>query len=167
MAFLPRGFEPPELVERPDFRLRPITVHDVVRDYDAVMTNRGHLWDRFGDVWGWPAADLTLEQDLIDLAWHQKEATLRRSFNYAVLTPSESALLGCVYLDPPEKAGAEADVAFWIRPDAAGPGIGSPVTEAAFEAFVREWVDDAWPWEVVRYPGLDLSWADWEALPDA
>lgn len=56
MAFLPRGFEPPELVERPDFRLRPITVHEVVRDDDAAITDRGHLWDRFGDVWGWPAA---------------------------------------------------------------------------------------------------------------
>lgn len=166
MAFLPASFEVPALIERPDFRVRHITVHDVVRDFSAVMTNRAFLWARFGEVWGWPAADLTLEQDLIDLAWHQKEAAMRRSFNYAVLTPSESALLGCIYLDPPEKVGADADISFWIRPDAAQPAVGSPVTEVLFEGFVRNWVDDAWPWDVVRYPGLDLTWAQWEALPD-
>src|SRR3954451_12958698 len=166
MAFLPASFEVPTLVEPEGFRVRHITAHDVVRDYDAVMSNRAHLWSRFGEVWGWPAPDLTLEQDLIDLAWHQKEGTLRRAFNYAVLTPSESALLGCIYLDPPEKVGADVDVAFWIRPDGAGPAIGSSVTEASFEPFVRDWVAQAWPWEVVRFPGLDLTWAEWERLAD-
>lgn len=166
MAFLPADFVVPTLVETTEFRIRPITVHDAVRDFDAVMTNRAFLWDRFGPVWGWPAEDLTLEQDLIDLAWHQKEATLRRAFNYAVLTPSESALLGCIYLDPPEKVGADVDVSFWIRPDGGAPGIGSPVTESGLEPFVRRWVEDTWPWEMPRYPGLDLTWDDWENLPD-
>jgi hypothetical protein len=161
VPFLPRDFVVPTLVERPRFRVRHITVHDVVKDYDAVMTNRQQLWAMFGEAWGWPAADLSLEQDLIDLAWHQKEGDLRRAFNFAVLTPDESRLLGCVYIDPPEKQGADADVTFWLRGDADHDGLAGEL-----EAFVRSWIADAWPFGTVRYPGRDLSWAAWNALPD-
>ncbi|NHC16366.1 GNAT family N-acetyltransferase [Motilibacter deserti] len=161
MAFLPRGFVVPAPVEQPRFTLRHITVHDVVRDYDAVMSSRERLWEQFGEVWGWPAADLTIEQDLIDLAWHQKEGDLRRAFNFAVLSPDGGRLLGCVYVDPPEKAGADADVAFWVRTSEAETGL-----EAELETFVRRWLAEEWPFDAVRYPGRDLSWAEWEALPD-
>jgi hypothetical protein len=75
----------------------------VVKDYDAVMTSADRLRERF-PLWNWPPKDgLSLEEDLIDLAWHQKEAELKRSFNYVVMSPDESRVLGCVYVDPPEK----------------------------------------------------------------
>lgn len=77
MSFLPEGFEVPELLETVSFRIRTLTIHDVVKDYKAVMTNRKHLWELFGDAWGWPPEDLPLEQELIDLGWHQKEFQLR------------------------------------------------------------------------------------------
>ena len=38
MRFLPSEFEVPELLEHDRFRLRPLTIHDVVKDYDAVMS---------------------------------------------------------------------------------------------------------------------------------
>jgi hypothetical protein len=161
VAFLPEDYYVPTLVAGLRFRIRPITVHDVVRDYDAVMSSREQLWAQFGPVWGWPRADLTLEEDLVDLAWHQKEAQLRRSFNYAVLTPDEARLLGCIYIDPPVKVGADADVSFWVRTDEAESGL-----EKELDDFVREWLGSAWPFKTVRYPGHDLSWADWQALPD-
>lgn len=41
MSFLPGDFEPPKLLETERFRLRPITIHDVVKDYEAVMTSLG------------------------------------------------------------------------------------------------------------------------------
>jgi len=61
--------------------------------------------EQFGHAWGWPPAELTLEQDLIDLGWHQKECQRRSSFDYAAMSPDETRLLGCVYVDPPESAG--------------------------------------------------------------
>jgi hypothetical protein len=161
MAFLPREHPIPAGLEHERFRLRPITIHDVVKDYDAVMTSGETLRRRF-PLWGWPAPDMTLEEDLIDLAWHQKEAQLRRSFNYAVVSPDESRLLGCVYVDPPEKTGADADVAFWVRDDEASSGL-----EGELEAAVRAWLAADWPYERVRWPGLELSWEEWDALPDA
>ena len=116
MAFLPHDFVVPTLVETERFRIRPITVHDVVKDFDAVMTSAEHLRRSF-PLWGWPPEDLTLEQNLIDLGWHQKEFQLRSSFDYAVMSPGEKRLLGCVYVDPPEKIGADAEIVFWVRAD--------------------------------------------------
>ena len=61
----------PLLLETPRLRLRPLTVNDAVRDYDAVMSSRAELWECFGPGSGWPEESLSLEQDIIDLGWHQ------------------------------------------------------------------------------------------------
>lgn len=148
MAFLPEGFSVPSLLETEGFRVRPITIHDVVKDYEAVMTNREYLWGLFGESWGWPQEDLTLEQDLIDLGWHQKEAQLRLSFNYAVMSLDERRLLGCVYIDPPEDAGFDAEVSYWARRD-------GPELEEELGRVVRRWVSEEWPFKRVAFPGRD------------
>jgi hypothetical protein len=83
-----------------------LTVNDVVKDYDAVMTSLEHL----KTIWpggSWPEG-LTFEQDLIDLGWHQKEFQRRTSFAYTVVTPSESKVTGCVYINPTAKRGYDA-----------------------------------------------------------
>src|SRR3954451_18054562 len=105
MGFLPRDFQPPAGLEPARFPLRPITIHDVVKDYDAVMTSREHLWELFGEAWRWPPATLTLEEDLVDLAWHQKEGELKHSFNFAVMSPDERRLRAWCYVAPPTKSG--------------------------------------------------------------
>jgi hypothetical protein len=160
VTFLPEEFEVPTLLETDRFRMRPITVHDVVKDYDAAMTSAEHL--RSTLPWGWPPEDLTLEQDLIDLGWHQKEFQLRSSFDYAVMSLDEKRLLGCVYVDPPTKAaGFDAEVYLWVRADELGTGL-----EGALEKAVRRWVSEEWPFEKVIYPGRDLTFEEWEALPE-
>ncbi len=159
MTFLPKDFEVPQSLETERFRLRPITIHDVVKDYDAVKTSRDRLWEMFGEVWGWPPESLTLEEDLIDLAWHQKEGEIESSFNYAVMSLDEKRLLGCIYMDPSPKAGAE--VAFWVRSDETDTGL-----EAKLEEAIRDWISSAWPFEDVAYPGRDISWEELDELPD-
>jgi hypothetical protein len=161
VVFLPEDFSVPTLVAGLRFRIRPLCVHDVVRYFDAVMSSRQRLWELFGALRGWPRAELTLEQDLVDLAWHQKEGELRRSFAYAVLTPDEARLLGCVYIFPPRKAGAEAEVVFWVRAEEEEGGLEKELAE-----FVREWLDTTWPFETVRFPGHDMPWSEWRSLPD-
>lgn len=144
MPFLPRDFRVPELVETPHFRLRSITIHDAFKDYDAVMSSREHLWRRFGDAWGWPPEDLTLEQDIVDLGWHQKEFQLRSSFDYAVMAPDESRLLGCVYVDPPDREGTDADIWYWARASELASGL-----EDELAAFLHRWLAEAWPFATV------------------
>jgi hypothetical protein len=158
VAFLPPGFEVPERLETERCRLRPITIHDAVKDYDAVMTSVEHLRRLFGDGWGWPPADLTLEDDLIELGWHQVEFRRRSSFDYAVMSLDESRLLGCVYVDPPTRAGWDAEVFYWARQTELASGL-----EEHLGATVRRWIAEAWPFERVAYPGRDVAWADWLA----
>ncbi len=160
MAFVPRDFVVPPMLETDHFRLRALTVHDLVKDYDAVMTSRDHLWRMFGDVWGWPPADLTLEQDLIDLGWHQKEFQLRSSFDYAVMSLDDTRLLGCVYIDPTTTAGYDAEVCLWVRESELANGL-----DAVLLTTVQRWIAQAWPFGQVGYPGRELSWDAWDALP--
>src|SRR5512139_813525 len=160
VAFLPEDFEVPTLVAGPRFRIRPITVHDAVKNYDAVMSTRARLWEQFGEMYGWPAADHTLEDGLIDVAWRQKEGALRRSFHFAVLSTDESLMLGAIYVEPARRTGADAEVAFWVRDSEAGSKL-----EKEIEEFTREWVVGTWPFTSVRFPGRDMPWSQWRALP--
>lgn len=148
MSFLPRDFEVPAVVETERFRLRSITIHDVFKDYDAVMSSRQHLWSRFGEIWGWPPADMTIEQNIVDLGWHQKEFQLRSSFDYAVMSLNESRLLGCVYVDPPHEQGTDADVWFWARQSELSSGL-----EDTLRVFLLSWLAARWPFKVVSING--------------
>jgi hypothetical protein len=118
--FLPREFVVPTILETERFRIRPITINDLVKDYDAVMSSVAHLQASF-PLWGWPTEDMSLEFDLMELGWHQKEALLRSSFDYAVMSLDERRLLGCVYIDPAESAAADADVSLWCAPTSCRP----------------------------------------------
>jgi len=161
MRLIPLEHPIPPGIEHDRFRLRILTVDDLIKDYEAVMSSADRLRERF-PYWGWPDPGMTIKDDLIVRGWRQKEARLRRSFNYAVMAPDESRLLGCVYVDPPDKQGADADVFLWVRSDEEGSDL-----EEVLEREVRRWLDAEWPFETVRWPGRDLSWEDWDRLPDA
>lgn len=150
MVLVPPDFPLPPPPVTATFRLHPLTIHDVVRDYDAVMTSQPELWQRFGVLWGWPAPDLSLEQDLIDLAWHQKEAQRRQSFAYAVMEPTGSQQIGCAYVDPPVTSGYGAAVLYWVRTSVMDSGL-----EADLGQVLRQWVRDHWPFDRVEYPGRE------------
>ncbi|WP_151523336.1 GNAT family N-acetyltransferase [Serinicoccus kebangsaanensis] len=162
-GWLPEDFEHPTRVALPgtDLHLRPISPADTGIDMVAVMGSQQRLFSIFGPAWGWPPADMTAEEDRADLQRHADEIERHESFNYAVLLADESALVGCVYLDPPEKVGADADISWWV----ADPWVGTDV-EQALDAFVPAWVRQEWPFERPRFIGADLTWADWLALDD-
>jgi hypothetical protein len=105
MRFLPPGFDVPELLETDRFRIRPLTIHDLVKDYDAVMTSREHLWEQFGQAWGWPSEDLTLEQDLIELAGtSEKPNGDRRLLMWSCAQTSGCSSVVCISFRPRSKA---------------------------------------------------------------
>ena len=159
MPFVPRDFKVPATLETDEFRLRMLTIHDVVKDFDAVITSVGHL----KTIWPggkWPEG-LTLEQNLIDLGWHQKEFQTRRSFAYTVVSPSESIVKGCVYIDPTRKAGHDAEVYLWARQSELAGGLEDRLYEA-----VRTWVAKEWPFKSAAFPGRSIAWDAWSAIPD-
>jgi hypothetical protein len=162
VTWLPDDFVHPTRVElTTGHHLRPIRAADVDIDMPAVMGSRNRLWSIYGAAWGWPPATMTHEQDREDLAHHEAEADAHLSFNYALLDADETVLLGCVYIDPPEKEGADAEISWWVVDDQ----VGTPV-EAELDALVPRWIATAWPLERPRYVGRDLSWSDWMALPE-
>ena len=119
-TLVPDDFEVPAVLETDKFRLRMLTVNDLIKDYDAVMTSADHLQATYSQG-GWPVG-LTLEEDLIDLGWHQREFTLRYSFAYTVMSLDESMCLGCMYINPSEKADYDARITMWISRLAFGLG---------------------------------------------
>lgn len=157
--FVPSNFKVPQKLEEEKFRLRMLTVNDVVKDYDAVMTSIDHLKGVFGPQSKWPSKELTLEQDLIDLGWHQKEFQRRTSFAFTVINIDESKCIGCVYIDPTVKFGYDAEVYLWVRKSEFDTGL-DPIL---FEA-VKNWVEKEWPFKKVAYPGREIDWTTWQAL---
>jgi hypothetical protein len=141
--------------------LRPIRTSDVDLDYPAVMASQERLWSIFGPAWGWPPATMTYEQDRADLARHEAEIESHQSFNYALFDAGESRLLGCVYIDPPERRGADAEISWWVVDELVGGE-----TERALDDFVPRWVRERWPFRRPRFVGREISWPDWLELPE-
>jgi hypothetical protein len=164
MTWLPAAFTHPVRISLPDglHHLRPIAGADTAIDYPAVMGSRERLWAMFGEAWGWPAADMTEDEDRKDLFRHEAEIAAHQSFNYALFDAAETALLGCVYIDPPEKAGADAEISWWVVDDQVGTEV-----QAALDELVPRWIAEVWPFTRPRYIGRDLTWQEWLALPDA
>ena len=128
--------------------MRPIREADTPLDYPAVMGSRERLWTIFGPAWGWPAATMTYEADQADLLRHEKEIAAHQSFNYALLDAAETALLGCVYIDPPERAGADGEISWWVVDELVGSKV-----EQALDALVPQWIAADWPFEQPRFLG--------------
>lgn len=139
--------------------LRPIRADDVDMDYPAVMGSRERLWSIYGEPWGWPPVTMTVEQDRADLARHEAEAEAHESFNYGLLDRAGSELLGCVYIDPPERQGADAEISWWVTDALVGTDV-----EAALDELVPLWIARGWPFEQPRYVGREVSWQAWLAL---
>ena len=86
---IPEDFAPPARFQGAGFHLRMLSIHDVVKDFDAVMTAGDRLKGVMAEGSTWPDG-LTLEENLIDLAWHQREFTIGHSFAYTVMNDDES-----------------------------------------------------------------------------
>jgi hypothetical protein len=113
--WLPDGWQHPTRVDlSTGHHLRPIRASDVDLDMVAVMGSQERLWSIYGQAWGWPPATMTAEEDRVDLARHEAEIEAHESFNYALFDADETQLLGCVYVDPPEKVGADAEISWWV-----------------------------------------------------
>lgn len=152
--WLPRDFTPPERLETETFYLRMLSIHDLVKDYDAVMSSAERLKGTFYQS-SWPEG-LSLTQNLIDLAWHEKEFQRRTSFAYTVMARDESICLGCVYLYPSPRPDYDAELLMWVR--SSHSVLDEPLAEA-----VQLWLRQAWPFARVAWPGRSISWQEYMA----
>lgn len=74
--------------------LRALSVHDLERDFSAVMESAADI-KAANPGSSWPDG-LTMEKNLIDLAWHQREFEARRSFAWVIEDAGGSYLGACM-----------------------------------------------------------------------
>ena len=159
--FVPADFKIPTLFETDDFRLRMLSVDDVQKDYEAVIESRELLNTMFGGPW--PRVGFTLEEKLDDLERHQQEFLDRKAFAYTVVSLDEIKVLGCIYINPPQKyshipefveywkkTGSDAIVYMWVRQNEFEKGL----DEILYHT-VRDWLNADWPFRKAAYPGRE------------
>ncbi len=102
----------------------------------------------FGSTW--PREGFTLKENLADLERHQQEFLDRKAFAYTVVAPDESRVLGCVYINPPRWADADAQVRMWVRQSEYDKGL-----DGVLFREVKHWIEELWPFDTVAYPGRE------------
>lgn len=143
--FVPEGFEPPGGLSTPRFVLEPLGPQHNERDYAAWTSSVEHIHATPGFIESeWPHA-MTLAENQADLERHERDFGGRTGFTYTVLDPGDGDVVGCLYIYP-LKDGPGAQVTSWVR--AGRAELDAPLAEA-----VAAWLEDAWPFERVRYLG--------------
>lgn len=166
MPFVPDDFHAPLELTTDRVALEVLSPRHAAVDFRAIRVNADRIRHVFGPNNGWPAADLSFEQNLADLARHQDEFKRRVAFAYAMLRPETGEYLGCVYIKPIKsklerdfrKSAYQAQVFFWMAQSEAGP-----CAEQVLALLVR-WLKSAWPFAAVAFPGRLQTWDEWEAL---
>ncbi len=137
----------------------PLSSADAEPDFEAWSTSIEHLQGIFGPESNWPTTEMTLEENSIDLAWHQREHESASSFAFTVFDINDARCLGCVYLSPARKVGYEVEVFYWVRASEVSSGL-----DQTLGTYVHQWLQDVWKFDSVVFPGRDVAWDDYMQL---
>lgn len=155
---VPDAFPVPQELITPKIKLRPLTIEDVEKDYEAVMSSANRLRTVFDPGGDWPEG-LTMAQNTIELGWHQVEFQLRTSFAYTVLSLDETRVLGCMYIYPAFKSDYDVEVTMWVRESEANTGLDDHLFKT-----VDDWISQVWPFKNPAFPGRKIALEDWNLL---
>lgn len=114
------------------YRLGPLGPAQAEEDFEVVTASEAVLVGVFGS--DWPKA-LTLDENRVDMGWHDREFTAKRSFAW-IVRDGAGAYLGCAYLYPDIGATGRGQVVTWMRDM---PDRGGVLTRfnSVFEAWLR------------------------------
>jgi hypothetical protein len=144
------------------YRLEPLTNRWVIPDFAAITESFPYLDGLIGPPGSIPAdGEYTLETNVIELAWHEREFGQRTSFAFAAIAPDNKRELGCMYLYPSPHADEDAVGISWARWSPTDPDF-SATDQRFFDEF-RSWVEREWPFATVVYPGRTVPWEKWLA----
>jgi hypothetical protein len=146
--FVPVDFEPPTSLVTSQFRLEPLGPQHNQADHAAWTSSIEHIRSTPGFTDGkWPPpGGMTLEQNLSDLRRHAEDFVQGTGFTFTVLDPSDSDVIGCVYLYPSRSEEWDVTVHSWVRADRSNLDV--PLADA-----VSAWLATDWPWERVDRRG--------------
>ena len=95
-----------------------------------------------------------------DMAGEKAQWDARKSFPYAVLTSDGKKELGCFYIRPSSKEGVDAVATLWTTKEAAANGFDKQLYQD-----MKTWIANAWPFQQVAWPGIEIPAAEWRAKP--
>ncbi len=111
----------PKKVKSKSFTAVILSVKHTEEDFKHVIENEKLIKSTRGNAGSWPnPKTLTLEENRIDLSWHQREFENNESFAY-LLQDINGKYMGCAYLYPmnfrskiPDAKKYEVDFSFWL-----------------------------------------------------
>jgi hypothetical protein len=139
------------------YRLEPLTMRWLTQDYAAVAASWPTLDGRMvppGTLG--PITDLSMEQDVVELGWHEREFTTRRSFAFVAISHDDRASLGCCYVYGSPRPDEDAAILTWATLDPDDPGA-----DERLHGEVEAWIADEWPFVNPVFPGRSVPWATW------
>jgi len=92
------------------YRLTPLSPDFVDEDLEAVLVTAPLLYGMMGGSW---PKGLTREANAIDLAWHEREFTAKRSFSW-IVRDGAGTYQGCFYLNPKLGERGSAKAVCWL-----------------------------------------------------
>ncbi len=159
MSFVPPEFDVPTTVDRPDFHVRVLSPRYAIIDYEAVALTKPHMPRIFVDQ-SWPAEVVDFETNLKFIREDFDDFRARRGFSYILLDPKEQRCHGCLYIFPSFYGDYDAAVYFWVH---------YRLMRSTFEQnvyqFARIWLQEVWPFQHAAFPGREIPWRQWVALP--
>lgn len=138
------GFTPARETTLAGVSLRVLAMDDLEPDYAAVTESGDALHDLFYAGDRWPDG-LSKRDNLMDLAWHEKEFKRGTSFAWGLWRPDGDRYLGSAYVYPDAEQRAAAHAVHWIR-----TGEDDPALRSAFRSAWEDWVR-GWPLASVRF----------------
>ena len=145
-SIVPDDFEIPIRLETSNFIIRPITVLDAEKDYEAVMESIDIIHKALLSN-AWPGKNFSVVQNKRELSEKESRFESKNSFTYTVLNLDESKVLWCVYINK-GIGGPDAAVFMWVRKSEYENDL-----DSLLEKSVRKWIAEKWPFEWVVYPG--------------
>ncbi|GAB3254370.1 hypothetical protein [Chitinimonas naiadis] len=166
MSFVPDAYTPPAIARFKDFQLVVLAPQHADEDFRAVRASADDIRHVFGPENDWPDAQISYEENLADLARHEQEFHDRVAFAYALLDPTGSDYLGCVYLrriksrlaHDPRKQMFQAQAFFWLS------SLHHTLLPTDVLTTLQDWLARDWPFHSVAFPGRVQSWAQWDAM---
>ena len=146
---LPSGLRPPETWGGDCWQARPLCLADAEADYEAVIASADRLRGSMDPESTWPDG-LTLDENRVDLGWHEREFTLGHSYAWTVVTGTR--VLGCCYLYPADRMGPDAMAFWWVR--SGHEALDTPLGQAFRAMIVGLAISFC-------FPGRDESWTEW------
>lgn len=157
--FIADDLKPPFDIKEDNFIIRKLTVDEVEKDFNALMSSKESLRQVFEINDPWPADDMTIEENYKDLKEHQDEFDKREGFAYTVVNKEDTECIGCIYIWPWSHGAHDSLVFYWVTDKVKAQGF-----DEELGLYLDNWLKTFWSFENPLYPGRNISLLDWERL---